>query len=222
MTTTDPALDPPTLLSLVDARHEQTTHTGAPEALFISALLAGGDYNPAAHGVPPSWFAGYAHLHQFCLDYQAAEGAAPPIHLVVSRFPSFVFTPEVGPTWAAHELSLAVTNRTLRKGISTALRAVGEEAYGEAVAHLRDTIDQVVTTNAPGVALTDFSGARSTPSGPGARSHPGCCPGSLAGTGRASCGWLRRCGGSARRSSWSTTQWRPPRAAGTSCSSPWR
>jgi len=160
VTTSHPA---PTLLQLVEAGREQEpsgSHPHAPEQLLVSALLESGRYDPRSYGVPPSWFHSLGQVHRFCLDYQESEGVAPPVHLVTARFPSFVFTPGIGASWAAHEVGQAETNRTLRKGLTKALQATGDEAYGEAVGIMRDTIEAVTTATRPGTVLTDFSDVR--------------------------------------------------------------
>jgi hypothetical protein len=157
---TDPA---PTLIQLVNAA-TGSAHVPAPpiapEQLLVSALLESGTYNPRAYGVPAHYIHGLKEVHRFCTDYQEASGQAPPVHLVTARFPSFVFTPGIAPAWAAHEVSMAQTNRTLRLGLSGALKAVGDEAYGEAVGIMRETVSAISTANRPGTLVTDFAGTR--------------------------------------------------------------
>jgi KaiC/GvpD/RAD55 family RecA-like ATPase len=181
--TADPAPIPLALAVAQATGTELIPDATTPEQQFISALLESGTYNPRAYGVPDVAIRGNKALHEFCKTHQERDGYAPSIELVRSMFPSFVFIPGVGPGWAAHEVNEAETNRALRKGISKALVAVGDEAHGEAIGILRDTVQSITTSNRPGTLITDFQGTRSALSRPVCPVPPGLLSGLTGGHG---------------------------------------
>jgi hypothetical protein len=128
-----------------------------PEQLLISALLDTGAYDPISYGIPDQAIVAHREVHNFCAAYQEREGCAPPLHLVLDRFPSFPFMAGVGARWAASEVAKAETNRTLRKELTRASMAVRDEAHGEAVQIMREAIAKVTTGSAPGTKVTDLT-----------------------------------------------------------------
>ena len=129
----------------------------APEALFISALLESGDYNPAYYGITSEHIRGHKPIHEFCMRYQQESGVAPPLHLLMNKYPQFPFIKEIHPSWAASELAQAHIGRSLRVALAKALTSVNEEAYGEAVEVLKNGISQVQPAKSQGVNAFDIS-----------------------------------------------------------------
>ena len=149
--------DPAPNLSL--AHRGQPVHDEAtPESLLISALLESGSYDLRRYGVPDVAIRGHRGVHEYATNYQAHASAAPPLGLVLARYPSFVFTPGVSPVWAAHEVLEAETNRRLRIALAKAGSAIADEAHGEALAIMSEAVRSVSTSKRPGTLVTDFRG----------------------------------------------------------------
>lgn len=134
-----------------------TVAEAGPEQLLISALIDSGQYDPTSYGIPDKAIVAHREVHNFCRAYQEREGQAPPLHLVLSRFPSFPFMAGVGARWAASEVAKAETNRVLRKELTRASMAVRDEAHGEAVQIMREAIAKITTGSAPGTKVTDLT-----------------------------------------------------------------
>ena len=98
-----------------------------PEGLFISALLASGEFIPAKYHIDDEDVAAWTGLWTFCREYQSTAGVSPPAHLVKARFPDFHLTPKVDPTWAAFNLSQEAASRRLRFSIADTLKLLGQD-----------------------------------------------------------------------------------------------
>lgn len=133
----------------------KTTDPMSPEALFISALIDAGTYVPTAFGIADRHFGAWTNVHGFCTDYQQHAGSAPPAHLVEAKFPSFPYTPEPDPKWAAEQLHRAYTSRTLRTGMMQAIHMLGEDDVSKAMAGLQDALRTAVPRRRNGVSLVD-------------------------------------------------------------------
>lgn len=99
----------------------------SPEALFISALLDSGTFDPARYRINEDDLACWRKLFTFGNEYQLKEGVAPPIDLVKRHFPTFEFVPSVGPSWAAHELHRVSSSRRLRTKLREAISHLDNE-----------------------------------------------------------------------------------------------
>ena len=142
-------------MGVVLASKEQEPESG-PEALFISALIDSGTYDPKTYNVHENFFHGMRNTHEFCVQYQKDAGEAPPAHLVTAKFPSFPYTPDISPTWAASELISAEDNRNLRKTLSRAAAAIKDEAHGEAISILAEAVRGHKTSISQGAGALDF------------------------------------------------------------------
>jgi len=115
--------------------------SGAPEVLFISALLDSGQYVPEAWEVNPAVIIGHKPVHAWCSRYQASSGRAPSPEHVCKRFPGFPYLPGVSVRFAANELLRDYSARCLRRAMGTAVASIKDEALEEAVATLREAIE---------------------------------------------------------------------------------
>jgi replicative DNA helicase len=134
----------------------QALEESTPEQLFISALLDTGDYAPNDYGITTGEVFAHRPVHEFCLRYQDTAGQAPPVHLVVEKFPSFTFVPDISPEWAAGEVRIAAENRALRKTMTAMATAVRDEAHVEAYGLMREHLKGVRTGGVTPVGVTDF------------------------------------------------------------------
>lgn len=108
-----------------------------PEAMFISALIDTGKYIPGAYGIRSEQFFSNKPIHNWCMKYQEQEGKAPHPSLLKSKYPSFPYTPNIGPTWAASQMSEAYTNRTLINAMHEATNFLNDDVNDEAIATLK-------------------------------------------------------------------------------------
>jgi len=106
----------PTHLSIV------TSQTGEqelpPEAYVISALVQGGNYNPEAHGITVDHFMAYKQVNQFLRLYQQQAKSAPPLQLLLDKFPRFPYRPGVSAVWACKQLQRAHQERHMLRNLS--------------------------------------------------------------------------------------------------------
>ena len=119
-----------------------------PEALFISALIDEGTYNPYRYGLEDEYFVTHKAVHQFCLDYARAKGASPTRELIERRFAGkFHFTPNIDADWAARSVKEAWASRVARMGTAQALHhlAGDEPDVEEAVRILGETARKAMT-----------------------------------------------------------------------------
>jgi len=137
--------------------HQPTQDEHTPEELFISALIESGDYSPTKYGVPPHAIRGWADVHRLCMDHQERAGYAPPVELVLSRFPDFPFVPGVGPAWAAIGVADQETTRDLRKTLVSASMSVRDGNNAEAIKTMREGLASITVGSSPGTNVTDFS-----------------------------------------------------------------
>jgi replicative DNA helicase len=135
----------------------QGSSDNAPEALFISALIDSGIYIPGVYGIKHEQIRGHRPIHEFCSRYQAEANVAPPLHLLLDKYPQFPYVKNISPQWAASQLAEAHTNRILRKTMAQAAAAVADEAHDEAITILRDGLLQVQPAVGLGVDATDLS-----------------------------------------------------------------
>jgi len=133
----------------------KSTDPMSPEALFISALIDSGFYSPAIYGIADRHFGAWTNVHGFCTDYQEHANTAPPAHLVQAKFPSFPYTTEPDPKWAAEQLHRAYTSRTLRVGMQQAIHLLSEDDVSKAMIGLQDTLRTAVPRKRKGSGLLD-------------------------------------------------------------------
>ena len=142
---TPASLDNPELaqaaMALRTSGHDPYAGNGAPEVLFISALIDSGAYIPEAWEVNPSVIIGHKPVHAWCSRYQESAGKAPTAEHVCKRFPGFPYLPGVSVRFAANELLRDHSSRQLRKAMGTAAQSIKDEALEEAVGLLRDALD---------------------------------------------------------------------------------
>jgi hypothetical protein len=145
-------------LSLVEA--QDSGSEAPPEAMLISALLESGQYEPRRYGVADDAIRAFRPVHEWCLTYQASGGEAPPVHLVMRKFPSFTYLPSISPAWAAHEVQQAATNVRLRKALAKAAVAIHDESHEEAIAIMREAAMTTSSASRPGTMMNDFTPLR--------------------------------------------------------------
>ena len=157
---TPASLDNPELASAAErlrtSGSDPYAGSGAPEVLFISALLDSGQYVPEAWEVNPDVIVGHRPVHAWCQRYQESAGKAPTPEHVVKRFPGFPYLPGVSVRFAANELLREASSRSLRKAMSTAAQAIKDEALEEAVTTLRSALDSTRVGTLAYAGLTDF------------------------------------------------------------------
>jgi len=146
--------------------HAQVTYLSAfapgrdvrsAEALFISALIATGDYRPGTYGISDLHFSGYKDVHAFCKDHQAKAGRAPSVELVVRKYPAFEYVAHIDPVWAAADMKDAWVSRQLRKGMTKATTMLAEEDIHGAIAALRATLTDATPALTKGTGVADFA-----------------------------------------------------------------
>lgn len=150
-----------TYVQLVSDRQTQinygSTADHAPEALFISALLDTGVYVPGMFGIKTEQMSGHKPIHEFCMKYQQDANCAPPVHLLLERYPRFPYTSDINPVWAASQLSDAHTNRVLRSAMSKASASLAEDANDEAIDILKTGLNQIQPAIGMGIDATDLT-----------------------------------------------------------------
>lgn len=128
-----------------------------PEALMISAMLDRGEFLPTKYHLTTDHLECWEKLWRFAETYQAQAGHAPGLDLVSLQFPDFVFTPNVDPTWASHQLHRAHGSRTLRRTMKKALRHLEQDEVEQAYEQLAGVERPRVARRAP-VSVWDHAG----------------------------------------------------------------
>lgn len=127
-----------------------TSGPESPEALYITALLRSGTFNPARHGLSEDDCECWQEVWRFARDYSDATGSAPPLDLVTARFPDFeVLGAQVDLDWAASELARASAERALRLRISQAVQMLSVSDLDAAISSLEDMPRPLATRRAP-------------------------------------------------------------------------
>lgn len=157
---TPASLDNPELAAAAQALRtsgkDPYSGTGAPEVLFISALLDSGQYVPEAWEVNPMVITGHRPVHAWCARYQESAGRAPTPEHVCKRFPGFPYLPGVSVRFAANELIRDYSAKQLRRAMGTAAQSIKEEALEEAVTTLREAIDTTHIGTMSYASIDDF------------------------------------------------------------------
>lgn len=99
----------------------------SPEALFISALIEDGHFDPVKWKISDEDLACFQPLFRFCCDHQSRSGRGPTPSLIKRKFPYFDITPDVDPLWAATKLREASASRALRERMLAAAERLREE-----------------------------------------------------------------------------------------------
>lgn len=134
-----------------------TVNSAAPEALFISALLASGQYSPSTYGIHDHQIAAHTQVHEACKRYQAKAGQAPPIHYIRDKYPSFIYTPDIHPAYAAHILHEAWRTRMAHVALAKASYELADSRVDDALAILKAGTASLYPLGGRGVDLTDFT-----------------------------------------------------------------
>ncbi len=155
--------DQPRRLALVRTRitsaSEQSREETPPEALFISSLIDEGIYRPSKHGIKTEMLSSYKQVHEFCLNYQAKAHEAPPIALVLEKYPSFPYFTDLSPKWAAADLVKAWRSRRVRRTIGNAIALLDEDDIDGAVEELSEGIRTSMPVMAMGVDMSEYEDA---------------------------------------------------------------
>ena len=133
----------PRLHVVADDQKSSRVNSTVPEAMFISALLASGSYTPDTFGVKDHQFLAQRQVHEFCRAYQQRSSEAPPVHLVRERYPSFTFTPDVHPAWAAAELHHVWKARVLHKALAEAAICISDDKIDDAFTGLKTALGAI-------------------------------------------------------------------------------
>lgn len=128
----------------------------APEALVISSLLDTGEFEPGRYRVTESDLSCWQPVWRFCADYQQRANEAPPVHLVLKKFPDFAYVQGVDPSWSASQLRKARTMRDLRKGMRTAAEAVRNDDLDSALSALAEVTTPTWSAKEP-VSVLDYA-----------------------------------------------------------------
>lgn len=99
----------------------------SPEALFISALIEAGSFDPTHWHIEDDDLACFNQLWRFCCDHQLRAGKSPSIELLQRKYPEFEITPNVDPNWAAGKLQQAAAARRLRERMQVAIGKLKED-----------------------------------------------------------------------------------------------
>jgi len=144
-------------LQVVSNETSSPVNSNVPEAMFISALLSSGRYTPDSYGIRDGQFMAMRMVHEFCRRYQEKANEAPPVHLVAEKYPSFIYTPDVSPAWAAHELHQAWKTRQLHKAMANAGYALQEDQIDSALSGLRTALGGLTSLTGKGSLATDLT-----------------------------------------------------------------
>jgi hypothetical protein len=106
----------------------------SPEALFISALLDSGQFNPEHYHIKAEDLSCWGRVFAFGVEHQQAAGRAPGLEVVKRKFPRFEVTRDIDPRWAAGQLSSAAAGRTLRTAMQEAIQELNDEDVDAAYA----------------------------------------------------------------------------------------
>ena len=96
----------------------------SPEVLAINALVGTGEFRPSQYGLDKEMLTNHDKVWQFCTEYQAKAGTAPPRQLLARKFPDFEQLSGVDPGWAADVLRSAHHENTIRRKLQGALAAL--------------------------------------------------------------------------------------------------
>lgn len=112
-----------------DSRQRTGESSGpeSPEALFISAMIEEGVFDPERWRIDDEDLACWEPLWKFCRDHQLRAGRAPTASLLERTFPDFEITRDVDPVWAATKLREASASRKLRERMQEALQQLAED-----------------------------------------------------------------------------------------------
>jgi hypothetical protein len=121
-----------------------------PEVLVISALLEAGMFTPADYSLSIEQLACWEQLWQFATEYQASEGKAPPLELVLTKWPDFPYLKGIGASWAAEQLHKAAHEREIRRTIRGAAQALANGGLEEAFSLLSEQVKKPLRLKAPG------------------------------------------------------------------------
>jgi len=103
-----------------------------PEAYVISALVQSGSYNIEAHGLTNEHFMSFRQVNLFLRTYQEQARTAPPLHLLLDKFPRFPFQPGVSAVWACKQLQLAHRERHMLRSMAKVGTMLSEGRIDEA------------------------------------------------------------------------------------------
>ncbi len=131
----------------------------APEALFISALIQSGKYQPEAFQVRDEYFQAYLPVHEFCKKHQQDSGRAPDVGLVRAYSKSFPYMEHISPEWAAGRLKEEWQSRVLRKAMVESTLVMNSREYDVKEAHaiLRAGVERANPTTSRFTDATDYS-----------------------------------------------------------------
>lgn len=107
-----------------------------PEVYVISALVQSGQYTPESLGLSPEHFMSFRQVNQFLSLYQRQAQAAPPLRLLLDKFPRFPYVPGVSAAWAAKQLHEAFQERHLLRTMAKVGTLISEgriDAAGDAM-----------------------------------------------------------------------------------------
>lgn len=130
-----------------------------PEALFISALLDSGIYNPEKFKVLDHYFSAHRQVHEYCKQHQADTGTAPTVNLVRRKFKTFPYMQGVQPIAAAKEVKNHWQARHLRKIMSNATVELNSAEFDAraAFAILQDGLGEANVTSNTHTSFADLS-----------------------------------------------------------------
>lgn len=128
-------------LSLLRPGAPPRPDAGHPEALFISAMVGAGAWQPDRWGVVGDDITAYRQTWEFCASHSETTGRPPSVDLLRRKMPSFPFTKGVDPVWAARLVSREATNVRLRRGMAAAARELGDDDVDGARALLSEVLD---------------------------------------------------------------------------------
>lgn len=129
-----------------------------PEALVISALLDEGVYRPERFGLTSNMFRSHGIIHTFCSKHQETTGKAPDINLVKRKWPSFAYSPNIDPRYAANLLLESHASHMLRTSLLESTKSLNEDEpdIKYAMEQLESTIRSLRLHSMPEtVAFTD-------------------------------------------------------------------
>ena len=127
-------------------RTSEEDDSESPEALFISAMLEEGEFDPGKWRIQDDDLACFQPLWRFCCDHQQRAGRAPSFSLIRQRFPDFELTTEIDPNWAASKLREASASRVLRTKMRAALGKLKDDDLFGAYAELEGYMVPVGTS----------------------------------------------------------------------------
>lgn len=133
---------PQSHLSIVN--HEGETELPA-EVYLISALVQSGQYNPESLGLTDEHFMAYKQVHQFLRLYQQQGKAAPPLTLLLDKFPRFPYVPGVSAVWAAKQVHETYQERHLLRTMAKVGTLISEGRINAAGDLMRSAVRATAT-----------------------------------------------------------------------------